>query len=288
MKKNCLIIGSTGFIGSSIVRDNFFKKRYNLIKYNRKNLSLLNKEKTTKSLKKQIFGSIIIFTAGKHRLYGDTKTIKNYNIKILNDFVSYLKKCTPQKFFFLSTVEVYGSKKRKKKISENSETKPLNNYAHGKLVQESILKKYCKRNKVEYCILRLPGVYGKRDKNTSVVSKIFNSFGRENFNLYGTGNEKRDYLYIKDLIQLIFQLSIRKKIPKLINVVSGKSFSIKQIIEIFEKKTKMKINLTTSKDLKKSNNFDLNFDTKKLKKFNLQNIIKPFNKNIMRYKKFND
>ena len=65
--------------------------------------------------------------------------------------------------------------KKKKRISENSETKPLNNYAYGKLIQENIVKKYCKKNRVEYCILRLPGVYGKRDKNTSVVSKIFNS-----------------------------------------------------------------------------------------------------------------
>ena len=62
--------------------------------------------------------------------------------------------------------------------------------------------------------MRLPGVYGKRDKNTSVVSKFLILLG-ENFNLYGTGNEKRDYLYIKDLIQLIFQLSIRKKNTKI-------------------------------------------------------------------------
>ena len=100
MKKSCLIIGSTGFIGSSIVRDNFFRKRYNLIKYNRKNLNHFKKEKITKSLKKQMKDSIIIFTAGKHRLYGDSKMIKNHNIRILGDFVSSLKNLNPKKFFF--------------------------------------------------------------------------------------------------------------------------------------------------------------------------------------------
>ena len=76
----------------------------------------------------------------------------------------------PNKIIFLSTVEVYGDKKRLK-INEKSSLNPLNLYAEGKLFQEKELKKFSKKNKINFNILRLPGFYGKDDKN-SIISKM--------------------------------------------------------------------------------------------------------------------
>ena len=288
MKSNCLILGSSGFVGSSIAKNINFKKKFKLLKYNSKNLNILSKNKISNLFKKKLISSVVIYAAGKHRLYGDTIKIKKNNIKIFKNFLSLIDKYKPKKIIFLSTVEIYGSNKRKKKITEESKINPLNNYAGGKLIQENILKKICKKNRVDFSILRMPGVYGKCDKGISIVSKIFNSFNGKKFILNGSGNEKRDYLYIGNLINLLFKLSTMLKTPKTINVVSGKSFSINQIIKIIEKKLNKKRNITFNNCSSDFKYFDLKFNTKKLKKNKLDNIIKPLNKNISNYIKLND
>lgn len=288
MKSNCLIIGSSGFIGSSISKNKDFKKKFNLLKYNSKNLNISSKKKISDLFKKKLVNSIVIYTAGKHRLYGDTIKIKKNNIKIFNNFLSLIYKFKPKKIIFLSTVEIYGSNKRRNKISEESKINPLNNYAAGKLIQEKNLKKVCTKNRVDYSILRMPGVYGKRDKKTSVVSKIFKSFYGKKFILNSSGKDKRDYLYIVDLVKLLFKLSIMIKMPKIINAVSGKSFSISQIIKIIERKLNKKGNIAFNNHSLNYKSFDLKFNIKKLRKYNLSNIIRPLNTNIKNYIKFND
>ena len=286
MKQNFLIIGSSGFIGSSICNNDQFKRKYNIIGYNSKNLNLLKKN-FSKSFKKNLTGSTVIFTAGKHRLYGDTVRDKKKNIMILKNFCSNLKKYKPERIVFLSTVEVYGSKKRNRKISEKSKTAFLNNYSCGKLCQEKILKKVCFENSIDYVILRLPGVFGKKDKNFSIVSKIYNSQKNKKFILYGRGEELRDYLYINDFIIFLFKLLQIKKIPKLINVISGKSFSINKIVKILLKNSKKSIEFEFQKNFSNIKKFDLVFNNRKIKKIKLSKYIRPFNQCVDDYLKFN-
>lgn len=286
MKQNFLIVGSSGFIGSSICNNDQFRGKYNLIRYNSKNLNLLKKN-FSNSFKKNLTGSIVIFTAGKHRLYGDTVKDKKKNIMILKNFCLNLKKYKPERVVFLSTVEVYGFKTRNMKISERSKTACSNNYSNGKLYQEKIFKKVCLENSIDYVILRLPGVFGKKDKNFSIVSKIYNSQKNKKFILFGKGQELRDYLYIYDFIIFLFQLLKLKKIPKLINVISGKSFSINKIVKILIRNSKKNIEFEYQKNFRNIKKFDLVFNNKKLKTIKLSKYIRPFNLCVDDYLKFN-
>ena len=77
---NIVIIGSSGFVGSNLIKK---IKNHHLKKINSKNLDLLDKKKTLKKLPKILKNSKIIFSAGKHRKYGDTIALKK---KKFNNF----------------------------------------------------------------------------------------------------------------------------------------------------------------------------------------------------------
>ena len=139
--KKILILGSSGYIGKCIY-DDLKKKQYNLYAPSSKKLNLLDI-----NICKKYFGKIkpdiVIYSAGKHRQYGDNKKNYNQNIKMLENIVLSIN-YNIKKFIFLSTIEVYGKNIKKKLLSENSITRPFSYYGKGKLKIERLLKKILK------------------------------------------------------------------------------------------------------------------------------------------------
>ena len=170
--------------------------------------------------------------------------------------------------------------KKVKKINEKSELKPVNNYSKGKINIEKRLILEAKKHKFEYLVLRLPGIFGKNDKNISIISKLYNSFYNKKFYLNGTGNQKRDYLYINDLIMILFKLSTNSIKNTILNIVSGKSYSLNQIIKFLQQNIKKDPKIIYIKTKKQ---YDLNFNNSVLKKINLEKYINNLADNINHY-----
>lgn len=269
MKNNIILIGSSGFVGRNI-KKYFLKKKTKCIYLSTKNFDLtkITKSKIEKYFKKN---SIIIYAAGKHRKFGDTVELRDYNLRIFKSLLIELGNKLPNKIIFLSTVEVYGDKKRLK-INEKSSLNPLNLYAEGKLFQENELKKFSKKNKINFNILRLPGFYGKDDKN-SIISKMYLFFkNRLKIKFITNGDELRDYVFINDLVKIInfFVKNKNQKFYGIFNIVQGKSFKIKKYLFYLKK------NLNSDKNFifGKKKGFNLRFDNKKLNIFLIKNNFK--------------
>ena len=64
-------------------------------------------------------------------------------------------------------------------------------------------------------------------------------------------NVKRDYIYIKDLINLILEIIKDKdnKLPRLINACSGESLSVPDIIKKIEKVFNKKLKIEKAKNV---------------------------------------
>ena len=76
---------------------------------------------------------------------------------------------------------------------------------------EKILKFYNQKNNKSVCILRIGSVFGpglKRQFIYDACKKISNKKNQ----FFGTGNEERDWLYVDDLVSLIYKISKNKKI----------------------------------------------------------------------------
>ncbi|MDC3206107.1 SDR family oxidoreductase [Candidatus Pelagibacter sp.] len=273
-----VIIGSSGFVGSNLIKK--IKNNY-IKKINSRNIDLLNKKKTFKKLPNIIKNSKVVFSAGRHRKYGDSITLKKKNLKIFKNFIDSCSINLPERVIFLSTVEVYGSM-NKKKINEDAKINPANNYANGKIIQEKKLVQFCVKNNVKYYILRLPGFYGKKDCSSIVYKIISKIKSKDDFYWNTDGKELRDYIYIEDLVKIIKKFIFNNTYQSgVYNVVSGKSFSIRYYVNIISKllKNKKIINYNKSKS-----GFDLKFDTYKLrltlKKLQFNSHIKSIKKII--------
>ncbi|WP_435090484.1 NAD-dependent epimerase/dehydratase family protein [Candidatus Pelagibacter bacterium nBUS_30] len=276
MQNNISIIGSSGYIGKNLNNYLSKKKYYNIFCVNSKNGNLLSNQ--ILKISKNFNNSKVIYLAAKHRKHGDTLNLKRQNIKMLKNFLSSIKKNIPRLIIFVSTVEVYG--KCKKKINEKTFTKPLNKYAEGKIIQEKLISNYCKKKRVNYLILRIPGIYGKKYKD-SIIHKIYKTYLRKNPIWHSSAEEKRDYLHVEDFVKIIEKILNKKKSSiNLLNITSGKSIKLKNIFSLFmNNKKKIKV----IKYIKHHEEFDLIFDNKKLKKFINKYKFKTIENEIKKY-----
>ena len=101
-------------------------------------------------------------------------------------------------------------------------------------------------------------------------------------NLYDGGEVIRDYVYVNDIVKII-KICIDKKISDTFNFSTGKSYKIKEIIDIIQKKFNKKAQLTNIKT--NHIQFDLKFDVKGnsknyFPKFKVTNLKKGINEII--------
>lgn len=105
---------------------------------------------------------------------------------------------------FASSYMVYG-KPKTNPINESHPTEPENIYGASKLLTEKILRVFSEKKNIDLTILRFMGIYGivapyVKQAIPSFIEKILN---RENPIVFGTGNAKRNYIYVDDAINAI-------------------------------------------------------------------------------------
>ena len=195
------------------------------------------------------------------KLYIDNNIIGTSNI------IKIMKEANIKKLIFSSSAAVYG-KVNKLPISELHKTNPINPYAKTKLKSEDLLRQTSLENKDwSIIILRYFNPAGahpsyligenpkKSGKNifpalgavAGKIDQIFKIFGDDYETLDGTCI--RDYIHIMDLtsghISAIDYLNNNKGI-EIINLGTGKGYSVKEIISRFEAMNNVKINVNIS------------------------------------------
>lgn len=148
-------------------------------------------------------------------------------------------------FIFASTSAIYENSKQFP-LSENDNSQPNLVYSLGKKHCEDLIKSYNEVYGTQYSILRFFNVFGKNQdsnrKNPALVPYIISMFKKnEKPILHSNGNQKRDYVYIDDVIELMNLVLINNPINDIVNVSSGKVISVKEIVEIIKKEMNVDI-----------------------------------------------
>ena len=91
---------------------------------------------------------------------------------------------------------------------------PVSPYGASKLAGEGYCSAYYNTFGIQTVALRFGNVYGPRSNHkSSVVAKfIRQAMNDETLEIYGTGNQTRDFIYIDDLIEAIFLASSKENI----------------------------------------------------------------------------
>ena len=278
-KQNILITGGAGYIGSHVANlllDNNYNVTIidNLITGNRQlipkkanffNCDISNQKEVTKIINQKKFDLVMHF-AGLIRVDESIKKPEKYyefNYEKAKVFLNTCIKNDLKKIIFSSTASVYGNPKEDN-VSENDPLDPLNPYAKSKLMLENFLIEISKKEKIKYIILRYFNVAGADEKmRTGLISKDSThlikvasevAVGKRdkiiiNGDDYDTidGTTVRDYIHVSDLadIHLISgRYLIENGQSNIFNCGYGVGFSVRQIIQSYNKILKKKIETT--------------------------------------------
>ena len=259
LKKNILITGGCGFIGSNfiyrllnlkhniIIIDNFstgYIENLNELKKKSKkknikiyffNFNLRKKKKLEKIFAKFDIDYIFHFAAftSVEKSIKNPKSFLSNNIESTKSLLNLVKKYKVKYFIFSSSAAVYGNIKFTSNIIENAKLKPINPYGLSKLICEKKILKQAKKNNFKYCILRYFNTIGKniskkvdKKKNLNLFEKI-SLFVKRNkkFYIHGKkldtkdGTPIRDFISIYDLVGAHLECLKQKKNKKFWNKI---------------------------------------------------------------------
>lgn len=232
---------------------NFFIKNFQL--YLKKNnlkykLIILNHLKIKKyNIKKsEIYFSVVnLGLSGGIKFNIDNGSkILSYNTEVYLKTLSFLKEKKIKNLFFISASCVY---------PKNLNFLKENNFGTGEIEKTSyhyaaskiIGSLYCssvsnKKNYIWQSVIpaTLYGEFNSNDKkNSHVINSFFEKFKKKSgvIKLWGSGKPRREFLHIQDFIDALFFIKNKKISKKIINIGYGSDMSIKQLANIFIKKS---------------------------------------------------
>ena len=240
MKKRIVIIGSSGIISQNLQKK-LKEKKLKFVTFGRKDINL----KTNKSpevLNKKIKNNdIIIFISAE----APAKNMEMFfnNIKICDNVCKALEGKKINKLIYISSDAVYSD--TPKKINEKSKTVPDSIHGMMHLMREINLQINFKK---KLCILRPTLIYGFGDTHQGYGPNRFINLARKNKDifLFGKGEERRDHLYIDDLINILFKCIKTNKFG-IYNLASGTVNSFNKIANIAVTLTKSKSKIFNTK-----------------------------------------
>jgi UDP-glucose 4-epimerase len=184
------------------------------------------------------------------------------NVSPALNILEEMSKTGNNNFIFSSSAGVYGNPEQIP-IPETSATRPTNPYGESKLMVEKIMSWYGKTKQTSTVALRyfnaagasLDGSMGEQHLPEShIIPKVISALmGNQPFNLFGTdyktkdGTCVRDYIHVLDLVEA-HVLAIKKLQAApgnyVYNVGTGMGFSNREIIDMVEKVSGKKVQIT--------------------------------------------
>jgi UDP-glucose 4-epimerase len=250
MKKIILITGSSGFIGSELVKKLLRKKVYLIL--------LINKEKLKIKSKKIKFisCSLLNYKKLKNILYTNNITDiihcawigvssqkrnslqQKLNLKITSNILRAIKYKKINSFISLGSQAEYGSKFYK--IYEDSKERPKTQYGKIKI---KILKKiqvFCKKNNIRFVWLRIFTGYGPNSDNNWIIPSTIIKIINNQKTKFTSGNQIYNFIYVSDITSAIIKSLYKKTVNGIFNLGSEKSYKIKYVVKLIFKILKIK------------------------------------------------
>ena len=171
-------------------------------------------------------------------------------------------------FVHISTSEVYGSAK-KSPMDENHPILPQSTYAVSKLAGEKVVFTMHKEHDFPAVMIRPFNTYGPNITQPYIIPEIIMQvLGKNSEIKLGNINAERDFTFVSDTANgIIRALFSKKAIGETINLGSGKSHKIKDIVKSVSSILEKKVTISTNKDRLRP--FDVNklvCDNRKAKK----------------------
>lgn len=143
------------------------------------------------------------------------------------------------KILVVSSAEIYGDAKHHDlPLSENSKLKPLSPYAVSKIAQDFLGYQYYHAHDIKTIIVRPFNTIGPNQLPMYVISSFAHQIAeiengqKEAVMKVGNLESKRDFTDVRDMVRAYKLLMQKGNAGEVYNIGSGKSYSIKEVLEI--------------------------------------------------------
>ncbi len=249
-----LITGANGFIGKKIC-EKFLQLNIDYIPISSKNGDLCHIETLNKYDFTNI--SLVIHTAAKTYVPESWINPEIFLKNNINSTVNILEKCKQYKIPLLFFSAFIYDSNNELPLKENSKLKSFNPYALSKKISEEICEFYSKEFDIPMTILRPFNIYGESQNNKFLIPSIINQVIHKNQIVVESLNTKRDYIHIDDLVSACIIATKNISKFKILNIGSGVSYGIIDIIHILENYTDNKIEIVNKNINRKNEIFDV-------------------------------
>ena len=254
------VAGHNGLVGSAILRKLKEIGYRNIIVASRKKLDLTKQLNVFKFLKKNKPDFIFLAAAKVGGVYSNNKYKADYlyeNLAIQSNVINGAYLSGIKNLIFLGSSCIY-TKKCKQPIKESylltGELEPTNDaYALAKIAGIKMCDSYNKQYKTNYKCLMPTNTFGPNDNYDelnshflpALIKKIdkLKDSKKNTLILWGNGKAKREVIHVDDIANACVYFMNKKKKPTLINIGTGKDFTIEYYAKLISKTilTKKKI-----------------------------------------------
>lgn len=248
-----LVTGGAGFIGSNLV-DELVRQKHHVLIID--NLSTGKKENLNKNSKffkrdirnyksiKPLFRNIdcVFHLAAQARIQPSIiNPAESFDNNVYGTFNVFLaaKENKVKKLVYSASSSAYGNQK-KLPLTEDMASDCKNPYALFKFMGEEMAHLFFKLYGLPIVCLRYFNVYGERQSVEGAYSTVLGIFLKQKkegspLTIVGNGNQRRDFTYVKDVVSAnILAMKSKKALGHLINIGSGKNYSINEVAKIID------------------------------------------------------
>jgi UDP-glucose 4-epimerase len=278
-----LVTGGAGFIGSNLIKD-LIKEKHKIIVVDDISTGSLDNLKEVKD--KIVFvrssvGNVLkmkqlknldgIFHLGIPSASPLYKKDHFLTSRAISDFISILELAKREncKLVFASSSSVYNGNKIPYK--EDQPIFVMDLYTEARYLMERLSKLYYDFFKTRTIGLRFFSVYGPGEESKKYLANLVSQFLweiKKNRSpvIYGNGKQKRDFIYVGDIIRGM-KLAMKSKIDfDIFNLGTGKTCDLNELVALLNKVMKKKIKATYVRNTVKNYISTQKADTRKAAK----------------------
>ncbi|SEA99775.1 NAD-dependent epimerase/dehydratase family protein [Pedobacter hartonius] len=252
IKKKILLIGGGGFIGTNLVKyvfEELVEEPIDLVivsrtkkndQYTQNNIryengdymdiifldKLFSREQFTHVFH---FASTTVPVSSNQNIIGDIKD----NLIATVNLLEIMKQHACNFILYLSSGgAVYGEFKQDS-LDEQHPCEPISSYGVVKYTIEQYIKLYHRQNGLNYLILRISNPYGPfhvSEKQGVVNIAIRKAINKQPLVVWGTGEQSKDYIFVEDIIQIIWLLMKSDVKNEIFNIGSGNTITLNSIL----------------------------------------------------------
>ena len=230
LPKRVVVLGAKGFVGSHLTA-HFKKNGVDVLALSSKDLNLLEPLSSDKlGLQLQPNDAVILVSALTPDRGRDFGTLLN-NLAMANHLILALKKSKVSHVLAISSDAVFDD--NASLVTEATPRAPGTYHGVMHLARETALLQSCKELQIPLMIVRPSAIYGPGDTHRGYGPNHFLVTAMESgeIALFGGGEEKRDHVYINDVVELV-ALCLQHKTTGSVIAVSGQAVSFMEVAEV--------------------------------------------------------